>query len=72
MEIILHDGTKKERIVNNVIDVLYLEYNLVSASRAIDAGKTVDLDKSVCDFRNRAEEVIDTHHRKCAIKAPRL
>ena len=42
-------------------EVLYvpgLAYNLVSVSKAADAGKTVHFDDSVCEFRNESGEVI--------------
>ena len=35
-----------------------LAYNLVSVSKAADAGKTVHFDDSVCEFQNKSGEVI--------------
>ena len=76
MEMILQDGTRRVCVLNNVLYVPNLAYNLVSVSRATDAGKTVDFDDSTCEFRNEEDEVIAFGSRrgtlyflKCTVKS---
>ena len=76
MEMILQDGTRRVCVLNNVLYVPNLAYNLVSVSRATDAGKTVDFDDSACEFRNEEDEVIAFGSRrgtlyflKCTVKS---
>ena len=63
-------------MLNIVLYVPNLAYNLVSVSRATDAGKTVDFDDSTCEFRNEEDEVIAFGSRrgtlyflKCTVKS---
>ena len=58
LDMLLADGTKKECLLRKVLYVPELAYNLVSVSRATEAGKTVHFDDDDCEFRNDTDEVI--------------
>ena len=59
MDMLLNDGVRsQERMCIEVLYVPELAYNLVSMSRAAEAGKTVHFDDSGCEFRNERGEVI--------------
>jgi len=61
---VLSDGTKKGCVLKKVLYVPKLAYNLVSVSKAADAGKTVQFDGSMCVFRNNDGEIIAVGTRK--------
>ena len=55
---VVSDGTRRGCALKKMLYVLGLAYNLVSVSKAADAGKTVHFDDSVCEFWNKSGEVI--------------
>ena len=58
MDMLLNDGVRRGCALKKVLYVPELAYNLVSVSRAAEAGKTVHFDDSGCEFRNERGEVI--------------
>ena len=58
MDMLLSDGTRRGCALNRVLYVPELAYNLVSVSRAAEAGKTAHFDDSGCEFRNEEGETI--------------
>ena len=58
MDMLLNDGVKRGCALKKALYVPKLAYNLVSVSRAAEAGKTVHFDDSGCEFRNERGEVI--------------
>ena len=58
MDMLLNDGVRRGCALKKVLYVPKLAYNLVSVSRAAEAGKTVHFDDSGCEFRNERGEVI--------------
>ena len=58
VDMVLSDGTRRGCALKKVLYVPGLAYNLVSVSKAADAGKTVHFDDSVCEFQNESGEVI--------------
>ena len=57
VDMVLTDGTKRGCMLRKVLYVPELAYNLVSVSKATDAGKTVHFDDATCEFRNESDEV---------------
>lgn len=58
MDMLLNDGKRRGCALKKVLYVPELAYNLVSVSRAAEAGKTVHFDDSGCEFRNESGEII--------------
>ena len=58
MDMLLNDGVRRGCALKKVLYIPKLAYNLVSVSRAAEAGKTVHFDDSGCEFHNERAEVI--------------
>lgn len=58
MDMLLSDGTRRGCALNRVLYVPELAYNLVSVSRAAEAGKTAHFTDTDCEFRNEEGETI--------------
>ena len=58
MHMLLSDGSKRGCALKKVLYVPALAYNLVSISRAAEAGKFVCFNDSGCEFLNEASETI--------------
>ena len=56
LEMFLADGASRRCDLKNVLYVPELEYNLLSVSRAAEAGKTVKFNSSGCEFTNEHGE----------------
>ena len=57
LEVLLPDGNSRSCVLQKVLFVPKLAYNLVSVSRAIQSGKTVKFDSTGCTFVNSENEV---------------
>lgn len=58
MEMLLSNGSNRGCTLKKVLYVPKLAYNLVSVSRAAEAGKTVHFENSSCEFQNESGETI--------------
>ena len=58
MDMLLNDEVRRGCVLKKVLYIPELAYNLVSVSRAAEAGKTVHFDDSGCEFRNERGEGI--------------
>ncbi len=64
VDIILNNGTKRSCALKKVLYVPRLAYSLVSVSKAVDAGKTVHFEESMCKFWNECGEVMQHWHSR--------
>ena len=71
VDMVLTDGTKRGCMLRKVMYVPELAYNLVSVSKATDAGKTVHFDDATCEFRNESDEVFAVGARLFYLKVAR-
>ena len=58
VDMVLRDGTRRGCTLMKVLHVPELAYNLINVSKAVDAGKTVFFEDSMCEFRNESGEAI--------------
>ena len=58
MDMIMSDGSRRGCALKKVLYVPELAYNLVSVSRAAEAGKTAYFDDSGCEFLNEENETV--------------
>ena len=58
MEMLLPNGDSRRCALKKVLYVPKLGYNLVSVSRAAEAGKTIKFYNSSCEFVNSSGETI--------------
>ena len=58
MDMLLRDGSRRGCALKKVLYVPELAYNLVSVSRAAEAGKSVNFHDLGCEFLNEADETV--------------
>ena len=63
MDMLLADGIRRECALKNVLYVPKLAYNLVSVSRAAEAGRMAHFDDSSCEFQNESGKSVALGNR---------